>query len=78
MNPLNQRIPKQVTNAPTGAAVSSRFFQALSPTTITLMKNEARSSVQLARSYRLAGEHECAVQFLNDAIRIQHELSHHG
>ena len=71
-------IPKQVTNAPSGAAVSSLLFPMLSPVTVKLMKAEARSSISLARSYRLAGEHEYAVQFLNDAIRIQHELSHHG
>lgn len=62
MNPF----PKQVTKAPSGAAVPSRLTQ--------LLKNEIRASIQLARSYRLAGERRLAIQFLNDAAQTRIEL----
>ncbi|KLV10083.1 hypothetical protein C9I92_21195 [Photobacterium ganghwense] len=60
------RFPKQVTKAPSGAAVSSRLTQ--------LLKNEIRASIQLARNYRLAGERRLAAQFLNDAAESRLEL----
>lgn len=39
-----------------------------------LLKNEIRASIQLARSYRLAGERRLAAQFLNDAAESRREL----
>lgn len=39
-----------------------------------LLKNDIRASIQLARSYRLAGERRLAAQFLNDAAESRREL----
>ena len=66
MNTSIQRIPKQVTKAPSGAAVSSPLIQ--------LLKNEIRASILLSKSFRANGERRVAFQFLNDADLARREL----
>ncbi|OLQ71218.1 hypothetical protein BIT28_03365 [Photobacterium proteolyticum] len=59
MSTSTQRIPKQVTKAPSGAAVSSPIIQSL--------KNEIRDSIALSKGFRVMGERRQAIRFLNDA-----------
>ncbi|NBI55465.1 hypothetical protein EIZ48_23390 [Photobacterium alginatilyticum] len=80
MNDSIQRIPKQVTKAPSGAAVSA---MPLHEVTIPLDKavtadfmskhalDEWKESLSLAKYRRLEGDREGAAFFLNDAAEFR-------
>jgi hypothetical protein len=82
-----QRIPKQVTKAPSGAAVSSMPLHEVAipldkSVTAQYMADHARNefyrSLMLAKELRAEGDHQTAVFMLNDAAafrRIHREFT---
>ncbi|MGF1887455.1 hypothetical protein L4D13_15110 [Photobacterium profundum] len=80
MNQLNHRIPKKVTKAPSGAAVSSMPLHEVAiplnkSVTAEYMANhayrECKRSLMIARQNRLNGDHEDVAFFLNDAAEFR-------
>ena len=76
----NNQIPKQVTKAPSGAAVSSMPLHEVTipldkSVTAEYMANHARNesirSLAIARQHRLEGDRENAAFFLNDAAEFR-------
>ncbi|PSU48422.1 hypothetical protein C9J12_11690 [Photobacterium frigidiphilum] len=78
--PVRNQIPKQVTKAPSGAAVSSMPLHEVAipvdkSITAQYMADhayrECKRSLMIARQNRLNGDHEDVAFFLNDAAEFR-------